>query len=128
MYVLNQACFRSGQCNLPEKMLRLVSYTYLNCSLVNVTHHSSNQYLPSIHSLRVFQVRCYLSQCFLSVAPFQFVGCSTTTSNVSMGIYLTSFFFHPNFLFFILFFLQAIINTLLLIIVNSLELTTKFAP
>ena len=74
MYVLNQVCFRSGQCNLPEKMLRLDSYTYFNRSLVNATHHSSYQYLPSIHSLRVFRVRCYLSQCFFQEFLFNLSG------------------------------------------------------
>ena len=57
LVVLNQGYFGSGQCNLPDKMLRLDANITLNQSyvllitLVNITYQRRDQYLPSIHSL-----------------------------------------------------------------------------
>ena len=54
--VLNQENFGSGQYNLPDRMLQPDANTTLNQSyvlfitLVNITHQSGDQYLPSIHS------------------------------------------------------------------------------
>ena len=56
LVVLNQGCCRSGQYNLPDRMLGLDANTTLNQSyvlfmtLINITYQSGNQYLPSIHS------------------------------------------------------------------------------
>ena len=56
LVVLNQGCCGSGQYNLPDRMLRLDANTTLNQSyvllitLINITHQSWDQYLPSIHS------------------------------------------------------------------------------
>ena len=56
LVVLNQGCCGSAQYKLPDRMLRLDANTTLNQSyvlfitLVNITHQSGDQYLPSIHS------------------------------------------------------------------------------
>ena len=56
LVVLNQGCCGCGQCNLPDRMLRLDAITTLNKSyvlfitLVNITYQSRDQNLPSIHS------------------------------------------------------------------------------
>ena len=108
LVVLNQGCCGSGQCNLPDTMLRLDASTTLNQSyvlfitLVNITYQSGDQYLPSIHSWDSSPWQVLYIPLFCFVCVFLTV-CRVVLVFFKCVINLTSFLFKSRFISLLLF-------------------------
>ena len=109
LVVLNQGRYGSGQCNLPDRMLRLDANTTLSQSyvlfitFVNITYQSGDQYLPSIYSWDSSPWQELYIPLFFSFLPNVYLTClCVELAFFKCAINLTSFLFKSKFAFFLI--------------------------